>query len=198
MRDGEAREVLGVAPGASRAEVRLAYRRAAKLAHPDHGGSESAFLRVRLAFEALLGLRRSDAVPPERPTPWHPDPIVVPVSPAMLRVGADVSVPIVRWVACGACSGVGTVLANRGRCTECRGAGQYSHGSPAFVLPCGPCHGTGGAAMQCKECRGSGRWLKSLHTTIRIKPDTNDGTVLRVPTLDGPAYVQLKAVNIRS
>ncbi len=50
----EHRAILGVAPGAGRDDIRAAYRRAAKRAHPDMGGSSEAFQRVRAAFDALL------------------------------------------------------------------------------------------------------------------------------------------------
>ena len=40
---------------ASRGELRSAYRRAAKAAHPDAGGSAEAFLAVSAAFRRLTG-----------------------------------------------------------------------------------------------------------------------------------------------
>lgn len=47
-------EVLGVKRSASIEEIRAAYRRAAKTAHPDQGGSSEAFQRVQRAAEVLL------------------------------------------------------------------------------------------------------------------------------------------------
>ncbi|SDL09935.1 DnaJ domain-containing protein [Natronorubrum texcoconense] len=44
---------LGVSPDATPDEIRQAYRREAKTAHPDKGGSEAAFRRVKRAYEAL-------------------------------------------------------------------------------------------------------------------------------------------------
>lgn len=49
----QARGVLGVQPGVDLEELESAYRRAAKTAHPDRGGSEEAFQQVRIAFEVL-------------------------------------------------------------------------------------------------------------------------------------------------
>lgn len=50
-------DVLGLAPEASHAEVRRAYRRLAKEAHPDlHGGAADAhrrWLEIQLAYELL-------------------------------------------------------------------------------------------------------------------------------------------------
>jgi hypothetical protein len=42
--------VLGVSPAVSESELRDAYRRKIKEAHPDHGGSREAFRRVREAY----------------------------------------------------------------------------------------------------------------------------------------------------
>lgn len=46
-------EVLGIAPTASPDDVRAAYKRAAMKAHPDHGGSTTAFQEVQRVYEAL-------------------------------------------------------------------------------------------------------------------------------------------------
>jgi len=47
-------EVLGVSPDAAPEEVREAFRKEVQTAHPDHGGSEAEFCRVKEAREALL------------------------------------------------------------------------------------------------------------------------------------------------
>lgn len=47
-------EVLGVAPTASATEIKSAYRRAARLTHPDHGGNAQDFARATLAYETLI------------------------------------------------------------------------------------------------------------------------------------------------
>ncbi|GFR46545.1 hypothetical protein Agub_g8139, partial [Astrephomene gubernaculifera] len=51
-------EVLGVPFGASQEEIRVAYRTAARLLHPDKGGSAAAFSRLQAAWEVL---RRPDS-----------------------------------------------------------------------------------------------------------------------------------------
>lgn len=54
MRTPEAREVLDVGPDASADEIRRAYHRAVKSAHPDReGGSRGAFALVTEAYERL-------------------------------------------------------------------------------------------------------------------------------------------------
>ncbi|MGZ4618916.1 MAG: J domain-containing protein [Frankiaceae bacterium] len=46
-------EMVGVGAGASAQEIRAAYRRAVRDAHPDLGGSDAAFRRVSAAYEVL-------------------------------------------------------------------------------------------------------------------------------------------------
>ncbi|PSP57193.1 ferredoxin [Halobacteriales archaeon QH_7_66_36] len=46
-------DVLGVDPGADEEAVERAYRKRVKEAHPDHGGSQRAFERVRAAYDAV-------------------------------------------------------------------------------------------------------------------------------------------------
>lgn len=52
-REREACEVLGVDPQADVDAIRSAYRERVKETHPDHGGDEDAFKRVRWAYEYL-------------------------------------------------------------------------------------------------------------------------------------------------
>lgn len=63
-----ARGVLALEKEASVAEVKRAFRSAALRTHPDHGGSESAFIEAKRAYdialaEAALGARPKRAAP---------------------------------------------------------------------------------------------------------------------------------------
>ncbi|QLG63370.1 J domain-containing protein [Halorarum salinum] len=49
----EAYRELGLSPGASRGDVKRAYRERVKETHPDSGGDEEAFKRVNRAYDAL-------------------------------------------------------------------------------------------------------------------------------------------------
>jgi hypothetical protein len=51
----EAYEVLGLRPGASEADIRAAYHRVMRTAHPDAGGSDWLAARVNMARDLLLG-----------------------------------------------------------------------------------------------------------------------------------------------
>jgi len=58
---------LGIAPSASLAEIKQAFRKRALETHPDQGGDAEAFRAVREAYdEALRRGRRRDARPRAR------------------------------------------------------------------------------------------------------------------------------------
>src|SRR5690349_18033978 len=80
--DQDPYRTLGVARGASREEIRRAYRRLAKIHHPDAAGPGALprFLAIQAAYEQLI-LRtggRTGRGAPGRPTaprrPWEADP----------------------------------------------------------------------------------------------------------------------------
>ena len=53
-------KLLGIKRGASKAEVRKAYRRKAKVSHPDTGGSADTFSALATAHEVLSDARRRE------------------------------------------------------------------------------------------------------------------------------------------
>ena len=75
--------VLGVAPGASDAEIKAAYRALVKQHHPDAGGEEAAMLALNAAWEVLgdrerrrhYDRRRSSPSPPSTPGATRTAPI---------------------------------------------------------------------------------------------------------------------------
>ncbi|MDQ0768527.1 hypothetical protein QF031_001276 [Pseudarthrobacter defluvii] len=54
-------QILRVAVTATEKEIKVAYRRAARMAHPDHGGDAAAFRRVTAAYETLIDPQRRKA-----------------------------------------------------------------------------------------------------------------------------------------
>ena len=53
----EARTILGVGEAATVAEVRAAYTRLMRLAHPDHGGTDKLAAQLNAARDRLIGKR---------------------------------------------------------------------------------------------------------------------------------------------
>ena len=51
-------QVLGIPVTATEKDIKVAYRKAARTAHPDHGGDPAAFRRVTLAYETLIDTKR--------------------------------------------------------------------------------------------------------------------------------------------
>jgi DnaJ domain len=52
--DREAHDILGVAPGATKNEIRHAYLRLSHQVHADAGGSDGLFRQVKLAYDTLV------------------------------------------------------------------------------------------------------------------------------------------------
>ncbi len=87
-----AREVLGVSSLSTPAEVRTAFREAAKRAHPDAGGSDGAFRQVVEAYRRLRNPVSDDglAPPPARRAPTPPPVPRLTISPLTALLGGVV------------------------------------------------------------------------------------------------------------
>ena len=55
MEDAEARRILGVEPGATKAEIQAAYTRLMHAVHPDKGGTAGLAAQLNAARDRLLG-----------------------------------------------------------------------------------------------------------------------------------------------
>jgi DnaJ-domain-containing protein 1 len=53
-------EVLGVKPEASKADIRNAFRALSKIHHPDAGGNEEDFKRLRVAYDEAMKVVKND------------------------------------------------------------------------------------------------------------------------------------------
>lgn len=90
-----AREVLGVSSLSTPAEVRRAFREAAKRAHPDGGGDDGAFCQVVEAYRRLRNpVEDGLAPPPARAAQPKPDPrLTIPPITALLGGVAEHRMP---------------------------------------------------------------------------------------------------------
>lgn len=81
MADYSPYEILGVDPDASEAEIRAAYRRAVRTAHPDAGGTAGMFGMVREAYEILVDPERRANLDDSRTRPDVDEPAAEPPEP---------------------------------------------------------------------------------------------------------------------
>ena len=63
---------LGVPKGCNREEVKEAFRVKVQYAHPDRGGEEESFIRLRTAYEQILAELDQDRVPNAAKSPSAP------------------------------------------------------------------------------------------------------------------------------
>jgi curved DNA-binding protein len=83
----DAREVLGVTSAATPAEVRAAFREAARRAHPDTGGDAGSFRQVVDAYQRLQDPERFTAPPVRQRATPDPD---LEITPKLALEGGDV------------------------------------------------------------------------------------------------------------
>src|SRR5947207_12546602 len=166
--------LLGVHPGASAEEIRLAYRQRAMLWHPDRNNcadAEETFKLIRSAYDVLRDpSRRSDydrnaaaraerAPAPERPAPAaQREPHVGRAPDVRRRVritldeqlrGGRVELQVSRTEYCSVCEGSGSSEV-RASCDSCRGSGYVRPSLgwfPSFLAMATVCTDCGGAGV---------------------------------------------------
>src|SRR5262245_15727929 len=172
--------LLGVAQDATVAAIKRAYKRLAKLYHPDRspGAGTEAFRELQKAYETLADAerrRRYDETlrAGRRQGEWDS-------SWAALRGPAvqDLRRPVQP------ASLSGEILLRPG--------GAASGGTLPLDVPlnatCPACEGTGGAVFDCMVCGGEGKVQRRLPVPVRIPPGVRDGTIFQV-SLDDPAVL---------
>lgn len=202
--------VLGVAPGASDAEVARAYRRLARETHPDANPSDpdadARFRRVATAYEVLGDPRRRAAYDAGRAAraaalagfsgDWLGDLLgggpstdveaSVAVSFADALTGTDVTASVPAQFTCTGCAGSGARPGTAPEaCAGCGGAGVRTLAGPfTLSLACPDCGGRGWVvADPCEECAGAGTLWRHRDVSVRVPPGVVDGDVVRVPGL---------------
>lgn len=196
--------VLELARGATQDEIKLAYRRLAKIYHPDRNPgdptAEEHFKDIVAAYEIL---KKSGVSPkavhdqdsgPRRPRP--PSPRMPPTVIGEVRLtlkdafsGKHAEVPVEALVSCTACDGQGAVISGWRPCTACRGTGETGPGffgnpfGSRRKVSCAACGGSGQLAVpiSCPVCHGMGARIAKGRIPISIPPGIQDAAFLQVP-----------------
>ncbi|MFU2488305.1 DnaJ C-terminal domain-containing protein [Thauera sp. WH-1] len=190
----DAHELLGLQPGATRPQIKRAFRHLAMRWHPDRNTDPHAvehFKALRQAHDALLaalldqpsGHQRAHADPAEdAPTPARGadrlQTLEISFEDAFLGVPKDVCVRSPR--SCSQCNGSGLERFSVSRlCEPCRGSGRLR--SDSGLVRCRACDGRGYSHTRpCGGCGGSGeeqveRWLQ-----VQVPPGMTDDDELRL------------------
>ncbi|WP_427911464.1 DnaJ domain-containing protein [Ramlibacter sp. MMS24-I3-19] len=190
----ECYQELGVAPGASDAEVKAAWRRLAARWHPDRNDSPEALRKIQRINRAIEEIRRSKQEAAEGDSAAH----AAPAEPAVERT-IDLSVEefaagCVRDLRgemvddCADCEGSGRQV-HATACEACGGTGRVQQALwVAWLSPmvdCAACHGHGAIHQGCTACDGSGKLSRKYRCRVQVPPGVRAGQVL-----DAAAKVQ--------
>ncbi len=187
--------ILGVPKHASLEEVRRAFRRKARLLHPDGGGdlrSIEGFLEIKEAYQEIVG-----RAAPRRPTVFQQDDeelggplldgayLFVDVEAEKAFHGGSVEVSLAdEEEFCPRCSGAGSVTGpGEELCTDCGGRGRLliRWGDEHLEVVCTRCGGTGALHRPtCPLCKGLGRISRVRRVEVRLPRGVKSGTVLRL------------------
>ncbi|MDA8163062.1 MAG: DnaJ domain-containing protein [Desulfobacteraceae bacterium] len=196
-RDSDPWKVLGLIPGASHEEIKQAYRRLARLCHPDkvrraHQDSE-AFFRISAAYEQLIRLPRAETVQGQssiidEDIHWIEDGafffLNIQAREAFFGLTKNICVTD-REAICPECGGSGRIPGTGASvCAECGGVGHkaLSWGDEDLLVVCTGCSGTGYVGQpRCPVCRGRGRVAIKRVIKVNLPRGIKSGTVLRLP-----------------
>lgn len=99
-------------------------------------------------------------------------------------LGTTTLVEITRLEQCSRCRGTGIEPRTYPMiCPACLGKGRVrqSHGFLGFTQVCQECNGTGRVYQkECSQCRGDSRLLQKRKISVKIPPDVQEGTTLKV------------------
>jgi molecular chaperone DnaJ len=181
--------ILGVARDASEAAIKRAYRRLAKMYHPDVGAQSSpeTFREVQAAYETLADAERRRRYDEALVRMERGD--VGPLSWSFVRSPA--AGDLRRPIRPGSLSGE-ILLSSE----EAMAGGVLPLDVP-LSTSCPSCEGTGGFVFDCSRCDGEGKVERRFPVPVRIPPGVRDGTVFQV-AVDDPAVLSiLLTVHIR-
>jgi DnaJ-class molecular chaperone len=182
--------VLGVAPNATPAAIRRAYRRLAKQYHPGAGAGAQleAFRELQLAYETLSDAERRQRYDETLQQVDRTD-AFGPLSWSFVRQPAagDLRRPIQP----GSLSGEILLTA-----AEAAAGGILPLDIP-LRGSCPACSGTGGSAFDCGRCGGEGAIEKRMPIPVRIPHGVRDGAVFQVNVDEPGVSSVLLTVHLR-
>lgn len=183
---------LGLAPGASEAEVKTAWRRLVSRWHPDRNPNAHAVDRIQRINLAYERIRRwyDEAGAGAAPSRYEPAPSATPTPTIRrqlrltLEEAAQGCVKLLRGRLtrrCEPCEGRGEHLFESA-CSLCKGKGSVVRSSWFGWLPmsdtCDACRGDGRSRNACPHCAGSGRHRATYRRSVRIPAGVRHSDVL--------------------
>jgi len=200
-------KILGLEPGASKDEIKLAYRKLAKKWHPDRNKSHEAeekFKQISEAhdaalnwspqqdsggfgfgfdFESFFSAFTDFGSRFRQPRPQRTNPLVkLDVALSFMEGvrGCKKSIVFTRKIFCKVCEGMAARLGNR--CRLCGGAGKTvtDRGGMRVVMTCNGCQGQGRELQPCQACRGQGTCDDEARFNLNIPPGIMPGSVMRM------------------
>jgi molecular chaperone DnaJ len=152
--------------------------------------TEDIFSRFGDIFGDLFGERMRRRARPARGEDYE---VEMPLTGEEAARGTRKTISVELPVTCEVCGGSGARPGRSPECPTCHGTGYVSRraseagGFFSVSSPCSRCHGSGvDPEAACPRCGGSGVELRPQVLEVRIPPNTEDGTVLRLRGAGGP------------
>jgi DnaJ-class molecular chaperone len=193
-------ESLGINKGASDAEIKKAYRKAAIVHHPDKGGDPEQFKKIQGAYDILSDPQKkqnfdqfgradgqgfSGGMPADIFSQMFGGGFGGPRGTIRranhdhdLRIsledsyrGISKNLKISLGKWCTQCVS---------KCSQCRGNGQINiqMGPMLFQQPCPSCQGQGNSRTGCGTCEGKKKTIEQLNLELKIPAGIDDGATL--------------------
>lgn len=194
-------ELLDVPPNSSVEDIKVQFKKKAKVYHPDKGGDPTKFALLREAYEVLSDPRKrrfydqhgdaglehlQETEQPRRRTTASSIVMALPLSE--FYTGIEKKMPYSQTVICINCAGKGS--RSTVSCTNCSGTGtaETTYRVGPMILQnrgtCGVCSGSGESfspSNRCTECLGKRVVRVQKELDIIIKPGTPTGHRITFP-----------------